>query len=881
MLTTLVLRLFRAALRILPRELREEDGADIVRTLEDQLAETTGVAARMEVVLRAFAGLPTAALAVARDAHMGWVPGGRKPERGGDGMRGGFRTIRRAVRTLWHVPSFTWASVLLLALGIGAATAAFSIVDHVLLRPLPYPQAERLVYMTNGSHSGPVLRRLDSVDAFESWVAARGTTVNLSRPEGEPLRLEAAEVTSSFFPLFGARPASGRLLTPRDEGPWDVGLLTHDAWERVWGGDPSIVGATVRLDGRSVEIVGVLDASFVMPEGLVRRSLDVVFPMDWTEPELENPGYHAHSVVARLAPSTSITQGDEELDRVAREVMAAYPDYYAEYPEAPDWPLESLASRTVGPAVSRGLGLLMGAVALLLLVACSNVAHLFLARGIGRTREMSVRRALGASTRALIGQLLAEGTVIAFAAGTVGLGLAWIALRGFGRWTSVLPRGETISLDPRVIAFSVGLSLATVLIFGLTPALRSARGDLNDTLRAGGRGASASRGVQALRSGLVIGEVAFSLLLVAMAGLFMRSFVETSTRDTGMVAEDVYVVPLSIPRPESGEAYVETMTAIAEATRDVPGVVSATWSAELPFERVAGNSCCWSTRVDFEEGGEPVRLRGHSVDEAFFETFRTELLAGAGFRPGETEPVVILGEGAAIRGWGSARAALGQTLDLRGEERRIVGVAEPTLHYGLDQPHDITAYIPAWQDPFPIPWGSVAVRMQPGASGVAAEVREAIWSVAPELPIPNVHSLDQMIAESTSSRRLGGLLSTSFGIVALLLAAGGLYGTLLYAVGEQRRAIGIRMALGAGKARIERSVVSRAVLLTLSGVALGLAAGWYATRFVESFLYGIPPRDPLSFAAAAVLLLIVTAAAAWFPARRASRTDPMDALRSD
>jgi predicted permease len=523
----------------------------------------------------------------------------------------------------------------------------------------------------------------------------------------------------------------------------------------------------------------------------------------------------------------------------------------------------------------------MGAVALLLLVACSNVAHLFLARGIGRTREMSVRRALGASTRALVGQLMAEGAVIAVTACAAGLGLAWITLRGFGRWTSVLPRGESIALDPRVVAFSVALALATVLIFGLVPALRATRRDLHDALRSGGRGASASRAVQAFRSGLVVGEVALSLLLVAMAGLFMRSFVEISTQDTGMVAENVYVVPLSIPPPESGEAYVGTLTTIADAVRGVPGVVSATWSSELPFERVGGNSCCWATGVAFEEGGEPVRLAGHSVDEAFFETFRTELVAGAAFHRGETEPVVVVSEGTAIRGWGSARAALGQTLLLLGEERRIVGVAEPTLHYGLDQPHDITAYLPVWQDPSPIPWASVAVRTEPGASGTDLGIREAIWSVAPDLPIPNIRTLDGMIAESTSSRRLGGLLSTSFGFVALLLAAGGLYGTLLYAVGEQRRAIGIRMALGAGKERIERSIVGRAVALGLSGVTLGLVAGWYATRFLEAFLFGIPPRDPVSFAAAAGLLLAVAAAAAWLPARRASRTDPMEALRSE
>lgn len=876
----IVLRVYRASLRILPQDVRRDDGPAMVEVLRDELADSPGAWERAGAVARAFRGLPSAAIGMRMDARRERASLGTGRTRGGERMKGGFGAVRFAARTLWKSPAFTWATVLLLALGIGAGTAAFSIVDHVMIRPLPYPQADRLVYMTNGAHSGPTLRRLDSVDGFDLWTAARGSTVNLARTEGEPLRLSAAEVTPDFFQIFGVRPALGRLLIESDEGPWAVGVLTHEAWERIWGGDPTIVGSTVQLDGRSIEVVGVLDPAFVEPH-LTARSLDVIFPMDWTNPDLEEPGHHAHSVVARLAPDVSISQADEELDRVAAEVMAAYPDHYAEYSEPADWPLTPLAEQTVGQEVAQGLGLLLGAVVLLLLVACSNVAHLFLARGIGRTREMSLRRALGASTRSLVGLLLAEGVVIGAAATLLGLGLAWLALQGFGRWTSGLPRGDSIVLDPRVILFAIGLSLITVLVFGLVPALRSARRDLHDTLRGGGRGASSSRSVKALRSALVVGEVAFSLLLVAMAGLFMRSFVEISNQETGMVADNVYMVPISIPPPETGEAYVETMTTIAEAVRTVPGVVSATWSAELPFENTGGNSCCWATSFAFEEGGETVRLAGHSVDEAFFETFGTELVAGEVFRPGGTEPVVIIGERTAIRGWGSAEEALGETVHLRGRERRIIGVAEATLHYGLDQSHDIAAYLPAWHDPFPIPWGSVAVKSRPGVQGIDRSLREAIWSVAPNLPIPTVQTLDGLIAESTSGRRLGGVLSTSFGIVALLLAAGGLYGTLLYAVGEQRRAIGIRMALGAGKSRIQSSIVGRAIALSLGGVALGLTAAWFGTRFLEAFLFGIQPRDPLSFAAAAVLLLVVAALAAWLPARTASRTDPMETLRTE
>ncbi len=874
-----MLRLYRASLRLLPREVREEDGAAIVATLEDQLAGASTETERTRIWLRAFVRLPGAAMGMARDARSVRGSGRGNPQGGGDGMYGMIRTLRLALRTLMKAPAFTWASVLLLALGIGAGTAAFGIVDHVLLRPLPYPQAERLVYMTNGSHSGPTLRRLDAVHAFDAWVATSEATLNLARPDAEPVRVRGAEVTASFFSVFGATPTVGRVLVEGDEGGPDIVVLTHDAWQRLWGGDPAVVGSTIELAGRSGEVVGVLGEDFVPPQALTGRDVDVLYPMNWNNPNLERPGYHAHSVVGRLAPGASIEQADADLVRVADDVMAAYAEHYSEYSEPVRWPVEPLAAITVGEGITRGLALLLGAVALLLLVACSNVAHLFLARGIGRTQEMSVRRALGASTRALVGQLAAESAVVGAAAGIGGVALAWLTLRGFGRWTTALPRGEAISMDLRVVGFALLLSTATVLVFGLLPAIRSTRRDLHRVLRSGARGASSSRTVQALRSGLVVGEVAVSLVLVTLAGLLMRSFVEVARQDTGIVSDNVVMVPLSVSAPETGDAYVQMMTTITEAVRQVPGIETATWSGELPFENVGGSSCCWAMRAQLTEDDEPTRLAGHSVDEYFFSTFGTELVAGRNFLPGETEPVAIVGERTAIRGWGSAQAALGEIIEARGEARRIVGVAEHTLHYGLDIPHDITAYIPLWQNPFSMPWASLAVKTRGDASGLHDDLRAAIWSVAPELPIPTVTTLDAMIDESTSTRRFGGALATSFGVLALVLAAGGLYGTLLYSVGEQRRAIGIRLALGAGRRRIERAVVGRALTLGAGGVVVGIALSWYVTRFLESFLFRVAPRDAVSLVGAAAVLLAVTAVAAWFPARRAAGTDPLETLR--
>lgn len=797
-------------------------------------------------------------------------------------MEGITRTVRQALRSLLRHPAFTWAAVLLLGLGIGAVTSAFTIVDNVLLRALPYPAADRLYYMTNGAHSGPVLERLGAVEGVDEWVFATGRTVNLTRDGAEPLRLQAREVTASFFSVFGARPAAGRLLVAADHDRTDVAVVAHGTWTRIWGRDTDLVGTVVRLNGEPVTVVGVVGEGFVPPEGLVGRSPDLYVPMNRANPNLEDPGYHAHSVVARLEPGVSVDRVDRALDRVAEDVARAYPDHYGD--RTPRWPLEPLAETTVGESASRGLLLLLGAVGLLLAVACANVAHLFLARGVGRSQEMAVRRALGAGTSQLSVQLLVESLLVGVGGGLLGLAVARVTLEGFARWTRSLPRGDQVVLDPRVLGFAVLLTVGTALVFGLLPALRSARRDLGDGLKAGSRSATAGRGERTLRAGLVVGEVAGSLVLIAFAGLLVRSFVAVTGQDAGVAPERVHIVPLTPPAFESAEEYARRMGAVAEALRGVPGVESATWGMELPFEFVGGGRCCWSNSMTIAEGDEPVRILGHYAGRDWFRTLGTELVAGESWGPviDEASPPMVVSEGLAVRGWGSAERALGGTLEIRGRTHRIVGVAEPTLHYGLDQPHEHAAYVPMESVTFPIPRATFAVKIEEGREdGVAAALRRAVWSAEPDIPVPTVRRLESLIDESTSARSLGALVASAFGVLALLLAAGGLYGTLLYSVGEQERAIGIRMALGAGRGRIRRRIVGRAVVLSLVGVALGGAAAWYLSGFAESFLFGVAPRDGVSLLTAASVLLVSAAAAAWLPARRASRTDPLEALRAE
>jgi len=404
-------------------------------------------------------------------------------------MKDVVRGFGLAVRSLRKAPTFTAATILLMALGVGVVTTVFTIVDHVLFRPLPYPAAERLVYLTNGSHNGPTLERLDAVEVFDSWTATSSVDVNLWRVDGDPLRLSRMETTPAFFTLFAARPQLGRLIVDADRDRVDIAVLTHAFWRDVFGSDPGVVGTTMLIDGEPIEIVGVLSEEFVHPSRLEGQP-HFYRPLEWSNPGFENPGYHAHSVTARLAAGVSLEQANQRIDRLEAEVAAAHPDYYSEGPQ--DWPLVSLHDTTVG-YVRGSLLLLLGAVGLLLLDACVNVAHLFMARSLARTREMAVRRAMGAGTRNLLEQLTTESLVVGLAGGAGGLLIAKLVLTLLRRWTVELPRGADVTIDLRVFLVCFGLSALTALILGLLPAFRSVRGDLQAPLRAGGRGISGGR----------------------------------------------------------------------------------------------------------------------------------------------------------------------------------------------------------------------------------------------------------------------------------------------------------------------------------------------------------------------------------------------------
>jgi len=804
--------------------------------------------------------------------------------------------VRLALRTLRKAPGFTATTILLLGLGIGSVTTIFTLVDHVILRDLPYPDQDRLFVVENGSHQGPVFQEFLTLNSVDLWGAAWPGTANLVG-EGDPLRVTDLRVSRDLFTLFGARPSLGRLLVADDFSAPDVVVLSYGFWERAFGGDPGIVGKVVRIDTRnqseSLVVVGVLEEGFLPPEGIVPAgtSLDLWRPLDWSDEALQRLTTRVLDVMGRMAPGVTLDDVNAELARASEILGERFPEDLLDRDGNPlELPAAGLKEVTTR-RVRTGLGLLLGAVGLLLLVACMNVAHLFLARGLGRIRDMAVRRAVGAGTGNLVQQLLVESLVLGAAGGALGLGLAALGLRSFVSLNPrAIPWAGDLSLDLRILGFAAAVSGVTVLLFGLVPALRSMGQDLTDNLKGMSRGSTSTRGTSRLRNGLVITEVALSLVLVAGAGLLLKSFMNVQTLDPGFRVEGVWTLPLTPSGMESPEEYVRSMDLVVASLAQVPGVSSATYSLTLPFEMTGSGRCCWMTSR-LTAGGEALdgfRLLLQPVTESYFDALGIRMVAGSVWAEadagGEPWPTVV-NEGLAIQLFGSAQSALNQVITVGSSDpsqHLITGVSGDTHHFGLDQAPPTFIYIPVEKLPFTIPMAHMAVSITNDApSGWAHTLREAVWAAAPNMPVPTVRAMGEWADRSTSGRRFDSVLFAAFGGMALFLAGAGLYGTLLYTVSQRRRELGIRMALGAARIRVQRQVVTQGLTLSVLGCGIGLAGAWGAGRFLESRLFELGATDPGTLAAAVGILLAVAAFASWFPAQRASRVDPIQVLRDE
>lgn len=884
-----VVRAYRWLSRLLPPDMRE-DRADLVRTFADlwEDARTNGTpAGRAAAALRAFPALGRV-VAVEWIEFLGARSAPGRREQATDLGRGGMgfvRNVRFALRTLRKAPAFSFTTVLLVAVGVGAVTTIFTLVDHVLLRPLPYPDADRLVAVDQGSFQGPLYHEFEKMHTVEEWAGAWSDRANLVG-SGDPVRLDQALVTGDFFSMFGARAQRGRLFDPADFQRPDVAVLDAGAWARIWGNDPDVVGRTLQLDGRTVTVVGVMESSFTPPEPLVGQRVDIWLPLDWTVEELGSHEIQVLQVAGRMADGVSVPAVQQELDALMTRMAEVHRNYTERDGTPRELPVLPLADQTVRN-VRTGLGLLMGAVALLLLVACANVAHLFLARGLGRTREMAVRRAMGAGTGSLTAQLLVESLVVGLTGGVLGTGIAYVGIRAFVAVNpTALPRQGSLTMDVRVLVFAVVVSALTSLAFGLLPALRSVRGELADELRGAGRTSTSSRSVGLLRNGLVSAEVALSLVLVAGAGLLLRSFITVRSQETGFAVAHVWTVPLNLPNPSGPDEYREVMDEVTRQASRIPGVRAAAYGLTAPMDRVGGSRCCWGNALEVpgrEKNERALNSMIHPVTYRYFETLEIELVAGRSWTESEggTLPTpVVVNETYAREIAGSVEAAVGMTVTFRDQPTSVVGVARDNRHYGLDQEIGNQFYVPMEILPFPIPLATLIVRVDAASErSLPQALREAVWAAAPSLPVTTVRSMREAVDESTAGRRFESMIFGAFATVALLLAAGGLYGTLLYMAGQRKREMGIRLALGASRGRIEAAMLRTGLGLGVVGVVLGLGGAWMANRLLESRVWGVGRGDPWSLGGAAAILLLTAALASWLPARRAGRVDPLETLR--
>ena len=799
--------------------------------------------------------------------------------------------LRYAARALRSAPGFTAVALLTLAFGIGANTAIFSVVRGVLLEPLPFPAAEQLVRVWHAQPSGGVTQGAVSEPDFLDWqresqrASAMGgyffldglSGVDLTG-QGAPERLSAALVTDGFFQALATRPLLGRALTPDDQvaGRNRVVVLSHGMWTRRFGAEASLVGRSVSLNGQPFEVVGVMPRGFTYPAD---RSIDAWIPLSFFGPDDigRSRGSHFLQVVARLRPGASAEQLDAELSGIAARLTT-------QYPENPGWTDVTTASLrdSIFGQVRRPLMVLMVAVALLLLIACVNLASLLLARATGRQRELAVRAAIGAGRGRIARQLLTESLTLAVLGGGLGVALAFVAVRALATaGAAELPRAAEIRIDGWVLAFTLGVSLLSGLLFGLVPTLKASAANLQGMLRADGRGTVGTAGNR-LRSGLVVIEVALAVILVVGAGLATKSFARLLAVNPGWKPEGALVVMMSVPgerftTPDASRGYYQ---GVLDAIAAIPGVEAAGSIRDLPL-RGNGEMIHVSAPERPARPGEGIAAQVHQVSADYFEAMGTPLRTGRFFEPTDRQGspfVVIINEELAERLWPGQRPD-GKRIRIGDGDYPVVGVIGNMRQRGIAEPVDPAMYFHALQN-FRSRM-SIVVRTNGEPLNYVDRVKQAIWSQYAEQTITRVSTLESELGSALARPRLLAWLLAGFGLMGLILGALGIFGVLAYAVNQRRQEIGVRMALGASPRSVLGMVVGRGMALAGIGVVAGLLGAALLTRYMQSVLYGIDASDVGTFVQVVVVLLGAALLASWLPARRAVAVSPVAALRVD
>jgi putative ABC transport system permease protein len=802
-----------------------------------------------------------------------------------------WQDLRYALRMLRRNPGFAAVAILTLALGIGANTAIFSMVDALLLRPLPYPESERLVLLTNktsrarrSSISYPNFsdwrERAQSFEGMASW---RGESFNLTGVD-KPVQLRGLTVNWNFFAVLGVQPQLGRMFTPEDDryGVVRTALLSHGMWREKFGGEPNVIGRKLLLSGEPHEVIGVLPQGF---ESIWASDVYVTIgPRLKPNTGLTDRGTSLGlTAVARLKPGVTLAQANDEMARLAAQVEREHPAVNTGR-SAQAEPLQDYLSESV----RQSLWVLLGAVGFILLIACVNVANLLLVRAAERQKEIAVRLALGAGRWRMTRQLLSESLLLALLGGVCGVLIGrWMLAGLLALSPANTPQLSRVSLNITVLLFTLGVSVLTSVMCGWLPAWHAARVDLHTTLKAGGhRSTGATRDLT--RKTLLVVEVSLALALLVGAGLLVRSMAHVLKVDPGFNPDQLLTLRMAPPDNAYDKArrrvfFDECLTRVSA----LPGVRSAAITYALPI----GGGQQWGT--NFYAADKPIPQRGEfphmeftPVSANYFEALGIRLLRGRWFNSADTatsSPVAVINEALARRIW-PGEEPLGKRLKRGLPESdtpwlEVIGVVADVKSYSVELDTPSQTYVPLAQLPPPSFWLTVRTTGDPLQS--VAAVEQAIHSIDKDLPVFAIRSMDQVLSSSRGQRRLTLALLLSFAALALLLAAVGIYGVISYAVKQRTHELGIRLALGAQRGAVLRLILTQGLRLALIGVVSGLGAAFVLTRWLETLLFGVRPTDPVTFGVIAVVLLGVALLACWIPARHATKVDPLIALRNE
>jgi len=816
--------------------------------------------------------------------------------------------IRSALRSFAKNPWFTLAAVLSLAIGIGANTSIFSVANALLLRPLPYDNPDRLVILWNRSPGLGITQDWFSPaqyfdiksghGGFEQVAIAIGGNYNLTG-QGEPERVGVIRVSSNLFPMLGARPALGRLLTIDEDLPGHspTAILTDGMWSRRFGRDPHVIGTSILINGQTYEVVGILPQKFTLSQEVVplldgTEQAEIFLPLPLSPAEASLVRDHEdYNLIGKLKPGVSLAQAQAEMDTITARLRRDFPE---DYPPngGLTFSIVPLLEQVVGD-VRRSLWVLLGSVGFVLLIACANIANLLLSRAVARQQEIAVRTALGASRWHIIRQLLTESLLLSLCGGALGILLClfsvrWIHILG----TKSIPRLQDVGIDGRVLLFTLLLSLASGILFGLFPALRVSRLDLSSTLKDAARGSAGTSAVWGrgnnLRRLLVVSELALSVVLLIGAGLLIRSFARLQDVSPGFNPHGVLTFDLTMTGRKYSDkpAVLNTYRQLWERLEHTPGAVAAGGVTSLPLsEAFAWTPITVEGRIPLP-GEKFLNADERVVAGHYFEAMQIPLRRGRLFNEQDdtTKPIaVIVDEYMADQLW-PGKDPIGKRIHIvqlptKDPWQTVVGVVGRVKQDSLDSNPRIAFYLPHTQ--FPTKAMTVAFRGSTNPASLLSSAKSELRNLDPDLPMYRVRTMEQRVDESLARRRFSMLLLGVFASVALILATIGIYGVMAYLVNQGTRELGIRLALGASQRNILSLVVRQGMVLAISGVTIGLAAAFLLTRLIRSLLFGVEATDPVTFLGIAFLLAMIALLASYIPAQRAARIDPLISLRCE